>query len=66
MQHDFFNDPLKLTIDGEWMTAIGTTLGADNGIGVAAGSTDSLVPGKTRSLEGHHTISTFQAVLQWF
>lgn len=35
--HDFENDPLKLIkVDG-WIKADGTTLGADNGIGVAAG-----------------------------
>lgn len=35
-EHDFENDPLKVFVDGEWFTAEGTTLGADNGIGVAA------------------------------
>ncbi|MDR1003983.1 MAG: aminoacyl-histidine dipeptidase [Prevotellaceae bacterium] len=35
VQHDFFNDPIETVIDGEWMRAKGTTLGADNGIGVA-------------------------------
>ncbi|MBE0677009.1 MAG: aminoacyl-histidine dipeptidase [Bacteroidales bacterium] len=34
--HDFEKDPLKPYIDGEWVKAKGTTLGADNGIGVAA------------------------------
>tara|TARA_B100000953_G_scaffold272592_1_gene244135 strand:+ start:610 stop:2076 length:1467 start_codon:yes stop_codon:yes gene_type:complete len=34
--HDFMNDPLKLYIDNGWLKAKGTTLGADNGIGVAA------------------------------
>lgn len=33
--HDFLKDPIKTVIDGEWMKAQGTTLGADNGIGVA-------------------------------
>lgn len=33
---DFEKDPIKTLIDGEWLTADGTTLGADNGIGVAA------------------------------
>ena len=32
--HDFNKDPIKLVVDGEWMHADGTTLGADNGIGV--------------------------------
>ncbi len=35
VQHDFLNDPIQTEIDGEWMKAKGTTLGADNGIGVA-------------------------------
>ncbi|MGL4364126.1 MAG: aminoacyl-histidine dipeptidase [Bacteroidales bacterium] len=34
--HDFANDPITAYIDGEWVRAKGTTLGADNGIGVAA------------------------------
>lgn len=33
---DFDNDPIQAYVDGEWVTAKGTTLGADNGIGVAA------------------------------
>ncbi len=36
-KHDFVNDPITTTVDGDWLTAEGTTLGADNGIGVAAG-----------------------------
>jgi dipeptidase D len=32
--HDFSKDPIKLVQDGDWMKADGTTLGADNGIGV--------------------------------
>lgn len=34
--HDFEKDPIEAYIDGEWVTANGTTLGADNGMGVAA------------------------------
>ena len=34
--HDFAKDPINLRIDGEWLKATGTTLGADDGIGVAA------------------------------
>ncbi len=34
--HDFENDPIQTWIDGEWVKAKGTTLGADDGIGVAA------------------------------
>lgn len=33
---DFLKDPIKPILDGEWLTADGTTLGADDGIGVAA------------------------------
>jgi dipeptidase D len=34
--HDFLKDPINAYIDGEWVKAHGTTLGADDGIGVAA------------------------------
>ncbi|WP_300700620.1 M20/M25/M40 family metallo-hydrolase, partial [uncultured Alistipes sp.] len=33
---DFENDPIDAYVDGDWVTADGTTLGADNGIGAAA------------------------------
>ncbi len=35
-KHDFENDPIEAYIDGDWVKAKGTTLGSDNGIGVAA------------------------------
>ena len=35
-QHHFETDPIEPWIDGEWVKAKGTTLGADNGLGVAA------------------------------
>ncbi|MDX2443450.1 MAG: aminoacyl-histidine dipeptidase [Bacteroidales bacterium] len=34
--HDFEKDPIEAFVDGDWVTANDTTLGADNGIGVAA------------------------------
>lgn len=34
--HDFTRDPIQAYVDGDWVKARGTTLGADNGIGVAA------------------------------
>ena len=34
--HDFEKDPIVPWIDGDWVKATGTTLGADNGLGVAA------------------------------
>jgi len=36
IKHDFDNDPIIPYIDGEWVKAKGTTLGADDGIGMAA------------------------------
>ncbi|NPA42678.1 MAG: aminoacyl-histidine dipeptidase [Chlorobi bacterium] len=36
VDHDFEKEGIKMKIDGDWVTAEGTTLGADNGIGVAA------------------------------
>ncbi len=33
---DFDNDPIETVVDGDWLRANGTTLGADNGIGMAA------------------------------
>ncbi len=35
-QFDFTTDPIDAYVDGGWVTADGTTLGADNGIGAAA------------------------------
>lgn len=34
--HDFVNDPIETIIDGDWVRANQTTLGADNGMGCAA------------------------------
>ncbi|MBR5240998.1 MAG: M20/M25/M40 family metallo-hydrolase, partial [Muribaculaceae bacterium] len=35
VEFNFETDPIKTVVDGEWVTAEGTTLGADNGIGMA-------------------------------
>ncbi|MFY1027757.1 aminoacyl-histidine dipeptidase [Actinobacillus seminis] len=35
-QHDFTQDPIRPYVDGEWVRAKGTTLGSDNGIGMAS------------------------------
>ncbi len=35
VEHDFDVDPIRPQIDGEWVKADGTTLGADDGIGIA-------------------------------
>jgi dipeptidase D len=34
--HNFDTDPIKIVRDGDWLKADGTTLGADNGVGIAA------------------------------
>ncbi len=36
VEHNFETEGIHMLIDGDWVTADGTTLGADNGIGVAA------------------------------
>ncbi len=35
VEHDFMTDPIQTYVDGDWLKAKGTTLGADNGIGMA-------------------------------
>lgn len=54
VKHDFDNDPIETIVDGEWVRANGTTLGADNGIGVAASLAvlvdDTLVHGPIEAL----------------
>jgi len=37
VEHDFMTEGINVEVDGDWVQAQGTTLGADNGIGVAAG-----------------------------
>ena len=34
--HDFTKDPIEPYVDGDWVTANGTTLGADNGVGASS------------------------------
>jgi dipeptidase D len=41
---DWERDPIQVWIDGDWVKAKGTTLGADNGIGVAAAIATALDP----------------------
>jgi dipeptidase D len=36
VNHDFMSQGIEVVVDGDWVSAKGTTLGADNGIGVAA------------------------------
>ncbi|MCF8382336.1 MAG: aminoacyl-histidine dipeptidase [Chlorobium sp.] len=52
--HDFLSDPIEPVVEGGWVHARGTTLGADNGIGVAAAmavlESDSLRHGPIEAL----------------
>ena len=60
VQHDFLTDPIETEIDGEWLKAKGTTLGADNGIGVATElailADDSIEPVSYTHLRAHETL----------
>ena len=51
---DFDNDPIQTYVDGDWLKAKGTTLGADNGVGVAASlailASDDIEHGKLECL----------------
>lgn len=35
VKHDFLTDPIETKVEGDWLKACGTTLGADNGLGLA-------------------------------
>lgn len=54
VEHDFDTQPIETIIDGDWVKANGTTLGADNGIGVAAQlavlAADNIAHGKIEAL----------------
>lgn len=53
-EHNFLTDPITTIVDGDWVKADGTTLGADNGMGCAAAMAvlldDSLVHGPIQCL----------------
>ena len=52
--HDFLKDPITTIVEGDWVHADGTTLGADNGIGCATAMAvlldDSLIHGPIECL----------------
>lgn len=54
VDHDFMKDPIQTYVEGDWVKARGTTLGADNGIGMAAALAvmidDTLVHGPVEAL----------------
>ncbi len=43
-EFDFATQGIDVAMDGDWLTAVGTTLGADNAIGVAAGMAVAIDP----------------------
>lgn len=53
-EHDFLTDPITTVVDGDWVRADGTTLGADNGLGCATAMavllSDNLVHGPLECL----------------
>lgn len=53
-KHDFLTDPIETRVEGEWVMADGTTLGADNGLGCASAMAvlldDNLVHGPLECL----------------
>lgn len=53
-EHDFLTDPITTIVDGDWVKADGTTLGADNGMGCATAMAvlldDTLVHGPLTAL----------------
>lgn len=53
-KHDFLTDPITTIVDGDWVKADGTTLGADNGLGCATAMavllSDNLVHGPLQCL----------------
>lgn len=51
--HDFMHDPIRLRVDGDWLTATGTTLGADNGIGARYCCCDAAAQ-SLLSVHGYH------------
>lgn len=42
--HDFLRDPIQVRRDGDWVRSVGTTLGADNGLGAAAAMAAAVDP----------------------
>ncbi len=55
--HNFDTDPIRTIIDGEWVRADGTTLGADDGMGIAGALAALIDPDlKVGPLEGFFTV----------
>ena len=56
-KHDFDKDPIETIVEGDWVRANGTTLGADDGIGVAGALAALIDPDlKVGPLQGFFTV----------
>lgn len=62
--HDFMNDPIETIVDGEWVKANGTTLGADNGLGCATAMACLIDPTVVHGpLEALYTVDEEQGLI---
>ena len=58
VKHDFLKDPINTYVDGDWVKAKGTTLGADNGIGMAGALAALIDPSlECGAIEGLFTVN---------
>ncbi len=63
-KHDFYNDPIETIVDGEWVRANGTTLGADNGMGCASAMAVLIDPTVTHGpIEALFTVDEEQGLI---
>lgn len=64
VKHDFLTDPIETVVDGEWVRAKGTTLGADNGLGCATAMAALIDPDLVHgSLEALFTVDEEQGLI---
>lgn len=64
VKHDFMTDPITTVIDGDWVRAEGTTLGADDGMGCAAAMACLIDPDlKHGPLEALFTVDEEQGLI---
>lgn len=64
VKHDFMTDPIETVVDGEWVRAKGTTLGADNGMGCASAMAALIDPDMVHGpLEALFTVDEEQGLI---
>lgn len=64
VKHDFLTDPIETVVDGEWVRAKGTTLGADNGLGCATAMAAMIDPDLVHGpLEALFTVDEEQGLI---